>query len=155
MRYFDSLRSNFYLKWKTLPTFCPFSPRVIVIGYLSQMQLIICIFMSVFVVGRRNLAYVHGSPNNPSYSLLKVVCLDFLEGINLTRPVNIFSTSTFYLLNAKSISKRLFICFICLLGIEILVKNYPRTASTIGYLNVYILYSEFLASQRWRERITL
>jgi hypothetical protein len=51
----------------------------------------------------------------------------------------------------KSISKRLFIS----LGIEILVKNYPPTASSIGYLNIDLLYFGFLARQRWRARIAL
>jgi len=35
-----------------------------------------------------------------------------------------------------------------LLGIEILMEKYPPTASLIGYPNVAILHSTFLASQR-------
>jgi hypothetical protein len=35
-----------------------------------------------------------------------------------------------------------------------LVKNYPPTASSIGYINID-LYFGFLASQRWRARIAL
>jgi len=50
-----------------------------------------------------------------------------------------------------SISKRLFMC----LGIEILVKNYPPTVFSIGYLNIDILCSRFLANQRLRGRIVL
>jgi hypothetical protein len=33
-------------------------------------------------------------------------------------------------------------------GIEFLLKKHPPTASSIGYPNIDILYSEFLASQR-------
>jgi hypothetical protein len=50
-----------------------------------------------------------------------------------------------------SISKRLFISS----KIKILVKNYPPTASSIGYLNIDLFYSGFLANQRWRPRIAL
>jgi hypothetical protein len=43
-----------------------------------------------------------------------------------------------------------------ILGIEILdKKNYPPTASSIGYLNIDLLYSGFIASKRWRARIAL
>ena len=39
--------------------------------------------------------------------------------------------------------------------IAILMKKSPPIASSIGYLNIDILYSGFLASQRWRRRMTL
>jgi hypothetical protein len=41
------------------------------------------------------------------------------------------------------------------LGIEILFKKLPPTASSVGYLNIDLLYSGFVASQRWRARIAL
>jgi hypothetical protein len=42
-----------------------------------------------------------------------------------------------------------------MLGIEILVKNYPSTASLNGYPNIAIFYSGFFASQKTRYRKTV
>jgi hypothetical protein len=50
----------------------------------------------------------------------------------------------------KATPKRLFISFIIYKKIEILVKKYSLATSLTRSLNINILYSRFLASERWQ-----
>jgi hypothetical protein len=78
---------------------------------------------------------------------LSFVSWNQTQGVPTFQLARFTYVSTGKVYNAKSNSNRLFISFLIISSRYFGEKKHPPTSSLVGYLNIVVLYSRFLASQ--------